>query len=50
MKIAVAVFTYHRSYHTEKVLDALKNNTVLPEKLIVFQDGRRERMSRSGAE
>lgn len=39
MKIAVAVFTYHRSYHTEKVLDALKNNTVLPEKLIVFQDG-----------
>lgn len=39
MKIGVAIFTYKRSYHTEKVLTALKNNKVLPEKLFLFQDG-----------
>lgn len=39
MKIAVALFTYNRSYHTERVLDALRNNIILPEKLFVFQDG-----------
>lgn len=39
MKIATILFTYHRSYHTEQVLTSLKNNTILPEKLFVFQDG-----------
>ncbi len=39
MKIATLLFTYHRSYHTEQVLLSLKNNTVLPEKLFIFQDG-----------
>ncbi len=41
MKIATLLFTYNRSYHTEQVLFALKENTVLPQKLIVFQDGRK---------
>ena len=41
MKIATLLFTYNRSYHTEQVLAALKENTVLPQKLIVFQDGRK---------
>ena len=39
MKIATILFTYNRSEHTKKVLDALKENSVLPEKLYVFQDG-----------
>ncbi len=39
MRIATLLFTYHRSYHTEKVLETLKNNTIRPQKLIVFQDG-----------
>lgn len=39
MKTATLLFTYNRSVHTEQVLDALKNNSVLPEKLIIFQDG-----------
>ena len=39
MKIATLLFTYNRSYHTGQVLDALKKNTVLPQKLFVFQDG-----------
>lgn len=39
MKIATLLFTYNRSYHTEQVLAALKDNTVLPQKLFVFQDG-----------
>lgn len=39
MKIATILFTYHRSYHTEKVLAALKENTILPQKLLIFQDG-----------
>lgn len=39
MKIATILFTYHRSYHTEKVLESLKRNTVSPQKLFVFQDG-----------
>ena len=41
MKIATLLFTYNRSYHTEQVLSALKENTALPQKLIVFQDGRK---------
>lgn len=39
MKIATILFTYNRSWHTQKTLDALKENTVLPQKLFVFQDG-----------
>lgn len=39
MKIATLLFTYHRSYHTGEVLNALRKNTVLPQKLFVFQDG-----------
>ncbi len=39
MKIATILFTYHRSNHTEKVLSALAKNDILPEKLIIFQDG-----------
>ncbi len=41
MKIATLLFTYNRSYHTEQALSALKENTALPQKLIVFQDGRK---------
>ncbi len=39
MDIATVLFTYNRSQHTGKVLDALSKNTVLPEKLYIFQDG-----------
>lgn len=39
MKTATLIFTYNRSKHTEKVLDALSKNTILPEKLFVFHDG-----------
>lgn len=39
MKIATLLFTYKRSWHTEQVINALKKNTVLPQKLFVFQDG-----------
>lgn len=42
MKIATLLFTYNRSHHTGKVLNALKENMVLPQKLLVFQDGLRE--------
>lgn len=39
MKIATLLFTYNRSHHTEQVISSLKKNTVLPQKLLVFQDG-----------
>ena len=39
MKIATLLFTYHRSYHTEQVIASLRRNIVLPQKLMVFQDG-----------
>ncbi|MCI8529328.1 MAG: hypothetical protein HFH82_09290 [Lachnospiraceae bacterium] len=39
MKIATILFTYKRSYHTKQVIEALRQNTVLPAKLFVFQDG-----------
>lgn len=42
MKIATLLFTYHRSWHTEQVINALKHNTALPQKLFVFQDGQKE--------
>lgn len=39
MDIAVVLFTYNRSNHTSQVLDALSKNSLLPEKLYIFQDG-----------
>lgn len=42
MDIATLLFTYNRSWHTEQVLNSLKYNTVLPQKLFVFQDGLRQ--------
>lgn len=42
MKIGTIIFTYHRSIHTKKVLDALSRNDILPQKLYVFQDGIKE--------
>lgn len=41
MQIATLLFVYNRSYHTEQVLTSLKQNSVLPEKLFIFQDGQR---------
>lgn len=38
MKIATILFTYDRSKHTRKVIEALAVNTKKPEKLFVFQD------------
>ena len=42
MQIGTILFTYHRSEHTKKVLDALEKNSLLPQKLYVFQDGIKE--------
>lgn len=42
MKIATILFTYNRSWHTKQVLDALMENTRIPDKLYIFQDGLRE--------
>ena len=42
MKIGTILFTYHRSEHTQKVLEALEKNDVLPWKLYIFQDGIKE--------
>lgn len=39
MKIATLLFTYNRSNHTKYVIEALERNTVLPQKLFLFQDG-----------
>lgn len=39
MKIAVSVFTFNRPWHTQKVLDGLKENTEAPDILYIFQDG-----------
>ncbi len=47
MKIATLLFTYNRSHHTERTIEGLKNNTVLPQKLYVFQDGLKEGMDDS---
>lgn len=41
MKIATILFTYNRPVHTIKVLEALKSNTVMPEKLFIFHDGKK---------
>ena len=42
MNIATILFTYNRPYHTRKVLEGLRNNTILPSKLFVFHDGMKE--------
>lgn len=42
MDIATLLFTYNRPHHTEKVLNALKVNEIIPSKLIIFQDGTKE--------
>ncbi len=39
MNIAIILFTYNRSEHTKRVLEALRHNTILPQKLYIFQDG-----------
>ena len=39
MKIGTILFTYNRPEHTAKVIEGLKNNTELPEKLYIFHDG-----------
>lgn len=46
MKIATILFTYNRIWHTKQVLDALKENTILPEKLFLFQDGLKDERHR----
>lgn len=46
MNIATILFTYNRSWHTRQVLEALSRNTVLPNKLYIFQDGLKENTSR----
>ncbi len=50
MNIATILFTYNRSEHTKRVLDALSRNTLLPQKLYVFQDGLRSGGNRDGWE
>lgn len=42
MKIATLLFTYNRSNHTKQTIEALKQNTVLPQKLFLFQDGMKQ--------
>lgn len=39
MQISVLLFVYNRSYHTKKVIESLKENTLLPQKIFIFQDG-----------
>ena len=46
MTIATILFTYNRSRHTRQVLDSLSRNTILPDKLYIFQDGPKETTSK----
>ncbi len=39
MKIVTILFTYNRPIHTWKVLKALSENDVKPQRLLIFQDG-----------
>ncbi len=39
MRIATVLFAYRRGRHIKEVIAALENNTELPEKLFIFQDG-----------
>ena len=41
MKVAVIIFTYNRPWHTKQVIDGLKKSIVRPEKLFIFQDGKK---------
>lgn len=45
MQIGTILFTYHRSEHTRKVLEALSKSSQLPERLYIFQDGIKEKTS-----
>lgn len=47
MKIGTILFTYNRSYHTQKVLEALSRNYVMPSMLYIFQDGLKKEEHRS---
>lgn len=47
MKIGTVLFTYNRSYHTGKVLEALSKNYVMPSMLHIFQDGLKKEEHRS---
>lgn len=42
MNIAAILFTYNRPKHTEAVLEALKNNSVIPDRLFIFHDGKKD--------
>lgn len=42
------IFAYHRYEHLKRVIEALKGNTVLPDKLIIFQDGIKESTNLDG--
>lgn len=39
LEIACIIFTYNRSEHTRQTIEALRNNTVIPKHLFIFQDG-----------
>ncbi len=45
MRIATLLFTYNRPIHTSEVLDALSRNTITPEKLYIFHDGKKSNTS-----
>lgn len=45
MKIATIIFTYNRPKQTQTVLEALSKSQILPQKLIIFQDGVKESTS-----
>ncbi len=47
MKIGTVLFSYNRSYHTGKVLEALSRNYVMPSMLYIFQDGLKKEEHRS---
>lgn len=42
MQTSAVLFTYNRPKHTQCVLDALKKNTIKPEKLYIFHDGMKD--------
>ena len=39
MRIATAIFNYNRPDHTKQVIEGTLNNTHVPEKVFLFQDG-----------
>jgi len=46
VKIGTLLFTYNRPHHTKQVIKALAKNTILPDKLYVFQDGLKQKEHR----